>query len=581
MTPAFVPRRLRLVAHCRRPTLATACFFLLFALFHSSASLASAGGRDGFSGNPATNGGADCSVCHAPDGAAQPMVGIVGPSTLDAGTTSNFFVVVSGELASEAGINISSGEGIGKLLPFGSDLQARNGELVHASPKALDGGGVAAFVFRYTAPNYDANVTLYAAGNATNGALDLQGDGVGTTVHSVTIRNGFEEPPPPPQTLDAEVEARLFASGFASPVAIEHAGDDRLFVVERGGRIRIVRPDGSVESTPFLDITNRVADTASEMGLLGLAFHPRYSENGFFYVYYTREPAQGDLRSRVARFTVSANSADVANAASERVIMEFRQPFRNHNAGDMHFGPSGYLHIASGDGGSGGDPQNNGQKTRTLLGKMLRIDVDTQAGPGNGPDCNLGTENRYAIPPGNAFADGQGGAGCDEIFALGLRNPWRFAFDALTGDMWIADVGQNRYEEVHVIPAGDSGGLNLGWRCYEGDQPFNLTGCNQSYLPPVHTYAHATSGCSITGGRVYRGPTAFLLRGNYLFSDFCQSSIRALSGPPGNLRQRVVLPEGTLSAVSTFGEDSEGEVYVGELNSGNIYRLEQVLPPGC
>jgi glucose/arabinose dehydrogenase len=317
------------------------------------------------------------------------------------------------------------------------------------------------------------------------------------------------------------------------------------------------------------------------MGLLGLAFHPRYADNGHFYVYYTREPSRGDIRSRVSRFTVSATNPDLAGRGSERVIMEFAQPFANHNAGDLHFGPSGYLHIASGDGGSGGDPQDNAQRTTTLLGKMLRIDVDNAPGPGNGPDCNTAAGNHYSIPPGNAFVDGAGGAGCDEVFALGLRNPWRFAFDFETGDLWVADVGQNRYEEVHVIPAGDSGGLNLGWRCFEGDEPFDPAGCDQSYLPPVHTYAHADSGCSVTGGRVYRGSTAFLLQGDYLFSDFCQSSIRALSGPPGNRIHRVVLPAGTLSAVSTFGEDSAGEVYVGELNSGNIYRLEQVPPPGC
>jgi glucose/arabinose dehydrogenase len=314
--------------------------------------------------------------------------------------------------------------------------------------------------------------------------------------------------------------------------------------------------------------------------LLGLAFHPNYVSNGYFYVYYTRDPGPGLDRSRVSRFTVTGNS-DIADPNSEQVLLEFNQPYSNHNGGDLHFDPFGYLNIASGDGGSGGDPQNRSQSTRTLLGKMLRIDVNTPAVTGAAPDCNIAGGANYSIPPGNAFNDGVGGAGCDEIFALGVRNPWRFTFDRATGAMWIADVGQNIYEEVNYLPPGSSGGINLGWRCFEGTEPYNSSNCNRVYLPPVHTYDHATSGCSVTGGRVYRGVLSPNLQGQYFFTDFCQSSIRALSGPPGNLVHRIVLPSDELSGVSTFGEDYLGELYVAELSSGSIYRLDAVPPPGC
>jgi glucose/arabinose dehydrogenase len=211
---------------------------------------------------------------------------------------------------------------------------------------------------------------------------------------------------------------------------------------------------------------------------------------------------------------------------------------------------------------------------------MLRVDVDTPAMPGTGPDCNISGAAHYSIPPSNAYNDGAGGAGCDEIFVLGVRNPWRFTFDSETGAMWIADVGQNAFEEINYLPPGNSGGINLGWRCFEGTAVYNPAGCNRVYLPPVYTYSHATSGCSVTGGRVYRGERSPHLRGQYFFTDVCQSSIRALSGPPGNLSHRIVLPVGEVSSISTFGEDVDGELYAASL-SGRIYRLASVLPPGC
>jgi glucose/arabinose dehydrogenase len=545
---------------------------------------ASAGGRIGFSGDPSANGGAPCSVCHAPDGATPPTIIIVGPATISAGVTQNYSVVMTGGPAQTAGIGISAENDVGNLLPSSGDLQQLNGELTHTGPKNFS-ANMATFNFRFTAPNYNTQVTLYAAGNSTNGALDLRGDGVATTSLDITVNNGFEPPPEPPKPAVGELSATLFAAGFNQPVAIENAGDGRLFVVERPGVIRIIQSNGAVVSTPFLDIATRVDSGASEMGLLGLAFNPNYASNGYFYVYYTRDPGPGLDRSRVSRFKVTGNP-DIADANSELVLLEFEQPYSNHNGGDLHFDSFGYLNIASGDGGSGGDPQNRGQSTTTLLGKMLRINVDPPPPgcglpPAKGPDCNISGAANYSIPSDNAFNDGAGGAGCDEIFALGARNPWRFTFDRATGAMWIADVGQNIYEEVNYLPPGSSGGINLGWRCFEGTEPYNISNCNRVYLPPVHTYSHATSGCSVTGGRVYRGALSPHLQGQYFFTDFCESSIRALSGQPGNLSHRIVLPSGQLSAVSTFGEDYLGELYVAELNSGSIYRLDAVPPPGC
>ncbi len=571
------PRRMTVVLS---GSLAMTRILLIFSILLGAASVqASAGGRSGFSGNPTTNGGAPCSVCHAPDGATPPVIEIFGPNEVNAGTTQGFIVLMTGGPAQTAGIGISSQNGVGELLPYDGELYQLDGELTHTAPKNFSANQVA-FVFLYKAPNYNTVVNLHIAGNSTNGALDLLGDGVAIASRSITITNGFEPPPDPPPPAVGELTATLFATGLDQPVAIENAGDARLFVVERPGVIRIVEPSGAVVPTPFLNIVPRVDSSSGEMGLLGLAFHPNYASNGYFYVYYTRDPGPGLDRSRVSRFTVTSDPS-IADPNSEQVLLEFEQPFANHNGGDLHFDPLGFLYIASGDGGSGGDPQDRGQGTTTLLGKMLRIDVNTPSAPGTGPDCNIAGGANYSIPPGNAFNNGVGAAGCDEIFALGLRNPWRFTFDRVTGAMWIADVGQNIYEEINYLPPGSSGGINLGWRCFEGTESFNPAGCNRVYLPPVHTYSHATLGCSVTGGRVYRGLRSPHLQGQYFFTDFCQSSIRALSGAPGNLSYRIVLPSGVLSAVSTFGEDYLGELYVAGLNSGNIHRVASALPPGC
>jgi glucose/arabinose dehydrogenase len=536
-------------------------------------------GRDGFSGNPATNGGAICSVCHVPNGAALPSVTLAGPTSMDAGSSADYTVTLTGGPAVSGGLNVSvadaNGVTVGTLAPLDGDLQLRNNELAHTSPKPF-AGGIVTFRFRFTAPNYDAEATLYLAGNSTDAALDLIGDGVAAGNWPIAVVNGFEPPPPPPPPpADAVLAADVFATGLAAPVAITNAGDARMFVVERAGRIRIVGPDGSVRATPFLDIVASVNATSGELGLLGLAFHPDYGSNGYFYAYYTRD-AGGVIRSRVSRFTTSADR-NLADAGSELVLLEFEQPFENHNAGDLHFGPDGYLYIASGDGGSGGDPLDNAQNPSQLLGKLLRIDVNGAAG--GIPDCDISGAANYSVPAGNAYSDGPGGAGCDEVYALGLRNPWRFSFDPTTGDLWIGDVGQNAVEEIDRIPAGSPGGLNLGWRCYEGSQPFNLTGCAAAYLSPVYEYTHADGSCSVTGGVVYRGALYPELNGEYFFSDFCVGSVRALTGAPGPVQVREVLPANIVAGPSAFGIDAAGEMYTASIFSGTLYRLRLASPP--
>jgi glucose/arabinose dehydrogenase len=550
------------------------------ALALSTAVSASQFGREGFSGNPATNGGANCSVCHVPMGAPSPTVVLSGPATLDAGTSADYTITLSGGPAVNGGANVSvadaNGVAVGTLVPLDGDLQVRNDELAHTSPKPFVGGTLT-FRFRYTAPNFAVGTNVYVAGNSTNGALDLIGDGVGAGNWPIAVVNGFEPPPPPPPPpAPAELAAEVVASGFASPVAIANAGDGRLFVVERVGRIRVVNPDGSVRVAPFLDIVARVSATGGEMGLLGLAFHPAYTASGYFYVNYTRD-AGGAIRSRVSRFKVSADE-NTADSNSERVLLEFEQPFLNHNGGDLHFGPDGYLYIASGDGGSGGDPLGNAQNPSRLLGKLLRVDVN--GGAGGAPDCDLSGVGSYSVPAGNAYSDGPGGAGCDEVYALGLRNPWRFSFDPATGDLWIGDVGQNTVEEIDRLPAGSPGGLNLGWRCYEGSQPYNLTGCDRAYLAPVYDYTHADGSCSVTGGLVYRGALYPALNGQYFFSDFCVGSVRALAWAPGSIQVREALPANIVAGPSTFGTDSAGEMYVASLSAGTLYRLRLAPPSG-
>jgi glucose/arabinose dehydrogenase len=523
-------------------------------------------GRDGFSGNPATNAGATCTACHAP-GATTPTVTISGPSTLDANTIAEYTVTIAGGPGATGGVGVSSTRAAGSFEAVGSDVHVVGDELSHTQPKAFSSGAVS-FRFRWRAPAWNGPVTLYAAGNSSNGQLNLLGDGIATRPFTVTVQNGNAEPPPPPPPPPAAASLAPHATGLSQPVVITHAGDARLFVAEQPGRIRVIAA-GVALATPFLDITARVDDSGNEQGLLGLAFHPDYASNGYFYVNYIFDPPGSNLdRTRISRFKVGANP-NVADPASELVLMEFEQPYSNHNGGDLQFGPDGYLYIASGDGGSGGDPQNNAQNPTRPLGKLLRIDVD---GGGGAPDCNLVAANHYGIPPGNAYADGDGGAGCDEIFAIGLRNPWRIAFDAVTGNLWIADVGQSAREEINFVPAGTSAGLNFGWRCYEGDQPYNSAGCNGAYFAPLVTTSHSAGNCSITGGRVYRGGASPALAGRYFFTDYCNTAIRTVTFANGQPVVESPIPAGAIGQPVAFGEDVFGELYVASL-TGTIYRI--------
>lgn len=369
-------------------------------------------------------------------------------------------------------------------------------------------------------------------------------------------------------SLSAQIDLQLdlISNAFTSVVDITNAGDDRLFVVEKAGRIRILQADGNINATPFLDI-DALISSSGERGLLGLAFHPDYANNGYFFVNYTNNSGH----TVVARYQVSSGDPDVADTGSATILLTINQPFSNHNGGDLAFGPDGYLYICSGDGGDGGDPQDNGQETATLLGKIIRIDVDN--GPGTAPDYAMG--QNYTVPASNPLADGPGGT-LDEIWALGLRNPWRFSFDRLTGDMWIGDVGQGLWEEIDFEPAGSPGGLNYGWRCYEGNQTYNTTDCGPAseYTFPVHDYDHNDGSCSVTGGFVYRGADFPLLYGLYLYTDYCSGRIWSLENVDGSWVNEELFQDATGQFV-TMGEDYRGELYIGN-QSGELYQIREI-----
>ncbi|MFZ2897583.1 MAG: PQQ-dependent sugar dehydrogenase [Saprospiraceae bacterium] len=352
------------------------------------------------------------------------------------------------------------------------------------------------------------------------------------------------------------------ASGFTKPVDISHAGDARLFITEQTGFIRIIAEDGTVLAEPFLDISGPVNDSGNERGLLGLAFHPDYANNGYFFVNYTGSGGH----TRISRFSVSATDPNAADPDSEVILLTVDQPFSNHNGGELAFGPDGYLYIGMGDGGSANDPQNNGQTAGTLLGKMLRIDVDSQ-------DAGL----NYAIPPSNPYADPNDGIP-GEIWAFGMRNPWRFSFDRLTGDLWIGDVGQGEWEEINFQPASSAGGENYGWRCYEGTHAFNLSGCGpaQDYVMPVFEYSHtASGGCSVTGGFVYRGCAFPGLYGYYIFADYCNGQFWAIA-PAGEV---ITLSNLSNLQYTSFGENYLGELFVTGHGQGRIYRVVETSGP--
>ncbi len=345
------------------------------------------------------------------------------------------------------------------------------------------------------------------------------------------------------------------ASNFVKPVDIAHARDARLFIVEQRGRIQIINEQGERLPEAFLNIENKIGSSAGERGLLGLTFHPNYADNGFFYVNYTRTNGA----TRIARFTTSLNNPNIADPNSEVVLLTIDQPFGNHNGGGIKFGADGYLYIGMGDGGSGGDPQNNSQNDNSLLGKMLRLDVD------NGEP--------YAIPEDNPFVNTT--TIRNEIWATGLRNPWRFSFDRTTQDLWIADVGQNSWEEVSFQPSTSEGGENYGWRCKEGFENFSPNDCatNELLIEPIHVYrTGGPDGASITGGFVYRGSTSPALVGHYIYGDYVSQKIWSLSSNDTNeWTNQELLNSGI--RISTFGEDESGELYVAGHSQGKIFQI--------
>ena len=348
----------------------------------------------------------------------------------------------------------------------------------------------------------------------------------------------------------ANYQWALTAEGFTQPLDIQHAGDgsNRLFIVERGGMIRIIE-NGLVLETPFLDISKKVRTNGSEQGLLGLAFHPGYRENGIFFINYT------DVNGNtvVARYQVSGN-ANQADPKSETPLLHIAQPYGNHNGGGVAFGPDGFLYIGLGDGGSADDPQGNGQNLNTHLGTILRIDVD-------------GGEN-YVVPADNPFLKGKG---LPEIWAYGLRNPWRFSFDTLTGDLYIADVGQNEWEEINYLPAGATGGSNFGWNFMEGTHVFVLEPPESvGVIAPVAEYNH-DAGCSVTGGQIYRGAALPEWQGIYIYGDFCSGQVWGLLQVDGVWQSQSLFFTGAM--LSSFGTGEDGTLYYADYNTNNIYRL--------
>lgn len=343
-----------------------------------------------------------------------------------------------------------------------------------------------------------------------------------------------------------------FASGLISPVCIANAYDSRLFVVDQHGSIVIVDSAGNVNPETFMDISDRVF-YGGERGLLGIAFHPDYKTNGYFYVNYIGE---GDS-THISRFSVLAGNRDKADPLSELKLLTIEQPFENHKGGSLCFGPDGYLYIGLGDGGSGGDPGNRAQNPKDFHGKILRIDVDHG--------------NPYSIPATNPFYNNP--STYNEIWALGLRNPWKFSFDRFTGDLWIADVGQDKLEEIDFQRATSTGGENYGWRCYEGNQEYNTDGCAPigTFEFPIYFYSHGTE-CSVTGGYVYRGQPSSPYYGYYFFADYCSDRIWALHNDNGFWITKE-LGQFPGNSFSTFGEDYKGELYIAGLSSGKIYRL--------
>lgn len=399
--------------------------------------------------------------------------------------------------------------------------------------------------------------TAPATVEATNTfAPDVAGDDEATPTPEPTA-----VPTTPPQTPIQAIDLwQLPVSGLELVTDLTHAFDERLFVLEQPGRIRIIENDELLEQ-PFLDIQDRVGSASSEQGLLGLAFHPDYAtpgaeHEGDFFVNYTDYSGN----THISRFSVFEDDPYRADPGSEVQYLYLKQPYENHNGGSLAFGPDGYLYAGLGDGGSGGDPLRAGQDLTTWLGKVLRLDVDSAA-------------DSYTIPPDNPFVDVDGAR--PEIWAYGLRNPWRFSFDRVTGDFFIADVGQNTFEEVNFQPAGSPGGENYGWSIMEASHCFEADSCDRSGLVlPIFEYGHS-QGCSITGGYVYRGREYPEMTGNYFVADYCSGIIWRLFHDGAGWLSDPLLDSDLI--ISSFGEDVHGELYALNYGTGGIYR---VLPGG-
>jgi glucose/arabinose dehydrogenase len=366
-------------------------------------------------------------------------------------------------------------------------------------------------------------------------------------------------PPPSGNPPSTQLELALAKQNAAvtDPVyAVAPTGDTRLFVVERGGRIQVVIND-AVQASPFLDISGRIS-TDGERGLLSMAFDPQFGTNGFFYIFFT-EPNGSIAIERMRTSTTNANRADPSTAL--RIITIAHPTNNNHNGGQLLFGPDGMLYFGTGDGGGAGDPNNNAQNLNSLLGKMLRLDVR-----------NANSGKPYDIPSGNPFADGSGGRA--EIWAYGLRNPWRFSFDVPTAQLYIADVGQNRREEINAVPTG-AAGINYGWVIMEGNLCYNNASCDKSNLRlPVYDYDHGTNdenGCSIIGGMVYRGSALAGLEGSYLFSDFCSGFLKSLVVNNGTAGTPTEWQVADVGRVVSFGSDGAGEPLL--ITTSGLYRI--------
>ncbi len=389
------------------------------------------------------------------------------------------------------------------------------------------------------------------------GCLVVWGCSAGTGGNTIIIN-------PPPQA--AQLELVTVATNFMTPLDLQQPNDGsgRLFVVEQGGRIRVIDSGGNVLAVPFLDLgpngVNRVV-SGGEEGLLGLAFHPTYSQNGCFYVNYTTTRFTGSLQTVIAEYHALPASSNVASTI-ETVLFTVNQPFANHNGGGLAFGPDGFLYIGLGDGGGAGDPQLNGQNINTRLGKLLRIAVS----------CN----DTFSVPADNPFVAQP--SPTNEIWALGLRNPFRFSFDRLNGRLFVGDVGQDRFEEVDIIQKGK----NYGWNVMEGNQCFSPpSGCNMTGLElPIFTYDHSQGDDAVIGGYVYRGARISSLVGTYVFGDFISGRIWGLTqDAQGNWSRTPQLLSTAANDISSFGQDQAGEIYVVRYSSGVIARIHQVGTP--